>query len=185
MALGVVSKGGGELIACRVMRRWMGTGSLYSFVAVQGAVPRYSQPLRESDLAEFTAGHPILVTDDSAEMVLMYRFGIQRFGMMHAIGTISAYEALRWCEEIPVSLIVSDLMKPEMHGLELLERVRANPKMRNVPFLVVSACLNEDYRVEARRLGAARCMDKPVARDEFMETVRHLLMDHYCKVTAS
>ncbi|HEX3053709.1 MAG TPA: response regulator [Aggregatilineaceae bacterium] len=173
------------MITCRVMRRWMGTGSLYRFVAVNAARPRYSQPLQEDDLAEFTAGQPILVTDDSPEMVTMYRLGIQRFGTMHAIGTTSAFEALRWCEELPVSLIVSDLMKPDMHGLELLERVRANPKTQHLPFLVVSACLNDDYRVEARRLGVDQCMEKPVARDEFMETVRHLLMASYRKVIAS
>lgn len=69
-----------------------------------------------------------------------------------------------------VELIITDQRMPGATGLELLSYLRDSDWPVRV--ILMSAFLNDDVRVEARRLGAAAVLSKPLDLDEFVKTVR-------------
>jgi two-component system OmpR family response regulator len=71
------------------------------------------------------------------------------------------------------ALLVSDLMLPEMDGLELIEKLRRNGGL--LPVLILSAKSSVDERVEGLHAGADDYLVKPFAFDELLARVEALL----------
>src|SRR5262249_47802927 len=71
----------------------------------------------------------------------------------------------------PPSLILLDLMLPEMDGIEFRARQLADRQYARIPVVVVSA--RPDVRETAARLGAAGDLPKPMGVEELLETVQN------------
>lgn len=170
------------MITRREMLRWVAVTRVGVCVPVPFMKFAYSQPLLIDDLEELTAAHPILVSDDDSELVELYQRVLERIALLHTIGTTDARHTLQLSVEVPVSLVISDIMKPMMNGIEMLRQMRANPRTRDVPFLFVSACSNYNLRGEAKRLGADGYLVKPIFPRELFGEVRRLLLERYRKV---
>ena len=69
------------------------------------------------------------------------------------------------------ALILLDLKLPKVGGLEVLRRIRADPRTRVVPVLVLTSSKEEEDLRTAYDLGANGYVRKPVAFSEFSETV--------------
>lgn len=65
-------------------------------------------------------------------------------------------------------LLLLDLNLPKIHGLEVLLRIRASDKLRNIPVLVVTSSDSPTDRIRAAQLGASY-FRKPTAYDEFLK----------------
>ncbi len=72
-------------------------------------------------------------------------------------------EALNLAEKSPPSLIISDILMPQMDGFELCRHIKNNPELQHIPFIFYSATFVEslDERL-ALALGAARLVVKPI-----------------------
>jgi CheY-like chemotaxis protein len=66
----------------------------------------------------------------------------------------SGADALRYCESHEVKLVFLDWMMPEMTGLEVLQRLRANPRYTKLSIVMFSAFSDPDRRHEALEAGA-------------------------------
>jgi CheY-like chemotaxis protein len=84
-------------------------------------------------------------------------------------------EALRIAAAEPVDLVVTDLAMPEMTGLELTEKLRADERLHGVPILAVSASVSAFTREEALGAGCDGFVGKPVHVDELFAAVGPLL----------
>lgn len=71
-------------------------------------------------------------------------------------------------------LILLDIKLPGIDGLEVLRRLRANPRMRFVPVVMLSSSKEEQDLKEAYRNGANSFLRKPVDFTQFMEYIRLL-----------
>jgi putative two-component system response regulator len=67
----------------------------------------------------------------------MYAIGLQRDGWQVEIAP-TAEEGLRQALSSPPDLLLLDIMLPGMDGVEMLSRLRSNPKTQNLPVLVLS-----------------------------------------------
>lgn len=105
-----------------------------------------TKPLQDSSLYEYllalrpeNSSGPILVVDDDLETRTLYKEMLSAhlggFGIVEAESGVQALELLK---RITPSLIVLDLMMPNMDGFEVLENVRFNKKTRQVPVIVIS-----------------------------------------------
>ena len=74
-----------------------------------------------------------------------------------ARGATSGAAALEAVAADPPALILLDLMMPDMTGFEVLKRLKANPRSRAIPVIIISA-LGDDQRLI--RLGASRVIAK-------------------------
>lgn len=93
----------------------------------------------------------------------------------HALQATSVREARRLLEEADIDLLLSDIMMPDTHGLDLVRSLRNDPRWRSLPVIVASAKADKaDYQA-ALEAGANGFLAKPFSAEELREAVkRHL-----------
>jgi two-component system response regulator len=74
-------------------------------------------------------------------------------------------------------LVLTDLKMPRLDGLELLKRIRADARTRDVPVVILSSSAEEAGVVDCMRHGANSYVLKPVDFDAFQQTIASL--GHY------
>jgi PAS domain S-box-containing protein len=129
---------------------------------------------RAADAEE--AAHPlrvtearILVVDDNADM----REYVQRLlGSRWQVETAAdGAEALQAIRRQPPDLVLSDVMMPRLDGYGLLRALRADPAVRDLPVILLSARAGEEARVEGLDAGADDYLTKPFAARELIARV--------------
>src|SRR6185503_7499688 len=75
----------------------------------------------------------------------------------------------------PPALVVSDVMMPGLDGFGLIHELRADPKLRTVPIILLSARAGEEARVEGLGKGADDYLVKPFSGRELLVRVATLL----------
>jgi DNA-binding NtrC family response regulator len=118
----------------------------------------------------------ILIVDDEANLrkTLAEILSSRGYSILEADDGTSAVELLR--EEQP-DLIFSDWKMPEMGGQELLQFLRAEPRLASIPLIVITAFGSSHSAIEATRLGAYDFVTKPFDLDEILLTAERAL-DH-------
>ena len=134
--------------------------------APAGAAAAAPQPVRA---AGKPAG-PVLVVEDNddvreAMLALIQSAG---FRVRGAENGQHALEMLHDGSELP-SLIVLDLMMPVMNGLEFRQRQLADPNLKQIPVVVVTAYGNA---IDRRRFSGAEVLGKPIELDRMLDVVR-------------
>ena len=116
----------------------------------------------------------IMVVDDDANIraVLKYRFEKENYAVQVAANGL---EALAQVDSPELELVILDLMMPKMNGIEFLTRLKANPKTRSIPVIVLTALGHAPQYEKARELGATGLMEKPFSPRELVEMVREAL----------
>lgn len=116
----------------------------------------------------------ILVVDDSLSVrkVIEKHLHSLQFQVELAVDGLDALEKLR---SLPVSLVLTDLEMPRMHGFELIAEMRRHEATRAIPIVVVTSRDAEKHRRRATSLGANDYIIKPFSRDQLAEHInRHL-----------
>ena len=90
-------------------------------------------------------------------------------------GFTSSVEALNLIKVDPPEIIITDIMMPEMDGLELCRRIRDIPEFANIRIIVLSAKTYEFDRSRARELGADGYLTKPVSLTTFLDDLEGLI----------
>jgi CheY-like chemotaxis protein len=77
-------------------------------------------------------------------------------------------------KEVP-DLIMLDLNLPDMTGDEVLHRLKADPAVRHIPVIMVSADAMGERIDQLLRLGASGYLTKPYKLEEFLRTIEEML----------
>jgi len=122
------------------------------------AVERNARP--ESPAAEAAPRAVILVVDDNEDNrdMLARRLRRQGYDVRTVAGGRAALTALA---EAPADLILLDVMMPDLDGYAVLERLKADPALRDIPVLMISALDELDSVVRCIQLGAEDYLGKP------------------------
>jgi signal transduction histidine kinase len=120
--------------------------------------------------AALDSGSRVLIADDNADMREYVRSLLgPSCDVQTAENGKAAIAALR--ERRP-NLVLADVMMPEMDGFELLREIRADPGLRDIPVILLSARAGEESRVEGMEAGADDYLVKPFAARELIARVR-------------
>jgi two-component system response regulator len=106
-----------------------------------------------------------------ANEVIVARDGVEALDFLFATGPYADRDAL----DLP-EVVLLDLKLPKLHGLEVLQRVRADPRTQLLPVVILTTSSEDRDMVESYRLGANSYIRKPVDFDQFTEAVRQLGM---------
>jgi two-component system chemotaxis response regulator CheY len=117
-----------------------------------------------------------LIVDDSKVMRDMVSACLKanpNLLMTHASSGLEAIEKLSIAQ---FDLLILDLNMPDIGGLEVIEFVRAQDKLRALPILVVTTRSDEASREGAMSAGASRYMTKPFTPDGILSEVTALVV---------
>ena len=104
---------------------------------------------------------PILIVDDYQAMVRIIRNLLLQLGFEQIDEAHDGQTALARLQERAYGLVISDWNMEPMSGLELLQRVRAHPRLKDLPFIMVTA-ENRDERIAlAHEAGVSGYVVKP------------------------
>jgi CheY-like chemotaxis protein len=104
-------------------------------------------------------GH-ILVVDDNRLNRMMLARGLEQQG--HSVGLAEdGRQALEMLRAASFDLMLLDIMMPEMDGYQVLEQVKADGRLRDVPVVVISAVDEMDSVVRCIEMGAEDYLPKP------------------------
>ena len=125
----------------------------------------------------------VLVVDDNADMREYLRRILARRWRVKVAPNGAA--ALRMARERLPDLILSDIMMPEMDGLELLRALRADPATSPVPVILLSARAGQEAAIEGLEAGADDYLIKPFsAREVEARVASHLELAGLRQATA-
>lgn len=118
----------------------------------------------------------IVVAEDSAPnrailVLLLRRLGYHVFECEDGQAAWSALERNR---DKNIVSVISDLMMPNMDGLELLRRIRNDPQYAEVPMVLVTAVSDKDYIYEAKALRVNGYILKPVTYKRVVARLKDL-----------
>jgi len=103
----------------------------------------------------------VLVADDEAHIGRIIKIKLEQ-GPFRVTLAFDGQEAVDILErEERMDLVVLDLMMPRLSGLDVLDRIRANPKWRDLPCIILTAAGQEQYEHDAREGGATDFLTKP------------------------
>lgn len=116
----------------------------------------------------------VLIVDDNPD-VRTYVSGILREQGYHVVTARNGAEGLKAAQAQPPQLIVTDLMMPQVSGLDMIRLIRQNKTLQGIPIILLTAKANEDTRIEGVEQGADAYLSKPFNDRELLAEVRNLL----------
>jgi CheY-like chemotaxis protein len=116
----------------------------------------------------------ILVVDDNSSNLKLFTFLLTTPG--HVVTTAgNAKEALDVLGRITPDLIIMDLQLPDVDGLTLTRQLKADPKMKDIPIVAVTASAMKGDEEKALAAGVDGYMSKPVEKRAFRAMVARYL----------
>ena len=118
----------------------------------------------------------ILIVDDNAMNAKILEYILKKNGYQ-TIVVPSGVEALECLEAVPeIQLVISDIMMPEMDGLELLDRIKQRHEWRNIPVIMCTSFSDVETVRKAAEAGCRNYIVKPIKAVQLVQTVREALI---------
>jgi chemotaxis family two-component system sensor histidine kinase/response regulator PixL len=117
----------------------------------------------------------ILVVDDAAALRRTLALSLERAGcrVLQARDGREALEQLQ--QSSSVSLVVCDIEMPNMNGFEFLSHRRQDPRLLEIPVVMLTSRSNDKHRWLAMQLGATAYFTKPYLEQEFLSAIQQLI----------
>ncbi|HEV3203177.1 MAG TPA: response regulator transcription factor [Gemmataceae bacterium] len=116
----------------------------------------------------------ILIIEDERALTDVLSYNIQREGFETSVAH-EGQDGLRKAQTLLPDLIVLDLMLPVLNGLDVCRELRAGPRTRHIPILMLTAKAEETDQVVGFSLGADDYVTKPFSVKVLMERIKALL----------
>ena len=123
---------------------------------------------------EITVKPQILVVDDFSTMRRIVRNILKQIGHTDVDEAENGKEALQKLKQQDFDFVISDWNMPTMTGLDLLKAVRADPQLKGMPFLMVTAESKQENVVEAIKAGVNNYIVKPFTAETVNEKLSKL-----------
>lgn len=154
---------------------WLSEGGLISEMADTQdiALPIYSPEVSDVDTDCIEDKPLILIVEDQREL---RRFIVENLGSQYLIlEAENGKQGIELAEEKVPDIIISDVMMPEMTGMELTKAIKANEITSHIPIVLLTAKAQHSDKMEGLAYGADEYLIKPFSIAELQLRVRNRL----------
>ncbi|WP_431995115.1 response regulator [Streptomyces griseoflavus] len=131
-------------------------------------VPTYSRCVPD-------ASGRVLVVDDNKVIRQLIRVNLELEGI-EVVTAADGAECLEVVHQVRPDLVTLDVVMPRLDGLKAAGRLRSDPRTRDIPLVIVSAC--SQYEVDSGLdVGVDAFLAKPFDPQELVRLVRELIVD--------
>jgi len=116
----------------------------------------------------------VLVADDFATMRKILRNILKQIGFDRIVEAEDGQVAIEVLRNENIGLVVTDWNMPNMTGLELLQKIRTDPKTANLPVLMVTAEGLKDNVLAAVKAGVNNYVVKPFTAEVLQEKIEQI-----------
>ena len=116
----------------------------------------------------------ILIVDDSESIRQAVGITLEKAGYT-VQSAIDGLNALDYLKGEPLSLIITDLNMPNLDGIELVKKIRADENYKFTPILILTTESQAEKRNEAKSAGATGWIVKPFFPDKLIEVVKKVI----------
>lgn len=119
-------------------------------------------------------GNRVLIVDDEPNIVAALEFLLEKNGYEVKVAGNGA-DALEQLDAFRPDLVLLDVMVPKLSGYEVCQRMRAEPRWRDIKIMMLSAKGREVEVNKGMSLGADLYVTKPFSSAELVATIHRLL----------
>lgn len=120
----------------------------------------------------------ILIVEDNDLNLKLFRDLLGANGYQ-TIETKEGYEAINLAKRLHPDLILMDIQLPEISGLEVTKRIKADMEIRHIPIIAVTAFAMKNDEEKILQAGCEAYISKPISIADFLTSVRQFLdIDH-------
>ena len=116
----------------------------------------------------------ILVVDDDEEFTNLYSEYLKMVGF-EAIAENHSSKVIERAYSILPDVFVLDLMMPAPDGFQLCRMIRADPRLRHIPIIIVTALTDLDSKLVAMGAGANEYLTKPFHIEDLKSRINTLI----------
>ena len=116
----------------------------------------------------------VLVADDARVMRMLLRTWMERLGFI-VIEASSGTEALLALREHPVDAALLDIHMPGVTGLQVLDQVRNDPRMKALPVIIITTMGHASDVERGLRIGATAYLTKPLGYGDLLRALEAAL----------
>jgi CheY-like chemotaxis protein/HAMP domain-containing protein len=141
---------------------------------VIGDLPEHKRKMIERlhGSAEALRGRKVLVVDDDARNIFALTTVLES-QEMEVVSATNGRQAIDIIEGTPdLSVVLMDIMMPEMDGYETMREIRKDPRFRTLPILALTAKAMKGDREKCLQAGASDYIAKPVNTDQLLSLLR-------------
>lgn len=113
----------------------------------------------------------ILIVDDFSTMRRIIKNLLRDLGYNNTFEADDGSTALPMLETGDFEFVISDWNMPIMQGIELLRKIRENPKLKSLPFLMVTAEAKREQIITAAEAGVNGYIVKPFTADTLKDKI--------------
>ncbi len=118
--------------------------------------------------------HKVLIADDNPQVLKLLQISLKKAGY-DVIEAENGEQAFELANKEKPDIIISDIMMPQMDGIELCWMIRENSEIPIVPFIFLTSFDDPETEIKGFRAGADKYLNKPIERKELIEKVQELL----------
>ena len=113
----------------------------------------------------------VLVVDDFSTMRKIIKNVLRQINMENVVEAENGKHALSVLRSDSIEFIISDWIMPEMTGIEFLKACKDDEKIKNIPFVMVTAEAQKDSVLEAIKAGVDNYIVKPFTPEKLKEVI--------------
>jgi two-component system chemotaxis response regulator CheY len=121
---------------------------------------------------------PILIVDDYVQMIRILGNLLKQIGFGNVTSAADGAEALRMLRRGEFGMVISDWNMEPMTGYQLLEEVRCDESLHDLPFIMVTAESKTEHVISAKQAGVSNYIVKPFTALTLREKMEQVFVDY-------
>ncbi len=116
----------------------------------------------------------VLIVEDSPTQAAQIKYLLESYHYKVLV-TTNGQEALVWLSKHKPSLVISDIVMPEMSGFELCEKIKSNELTEDIPVILLTSLTDPDEVIEGLSCGADSFITKPYNKEYLISNIEKVL----------